>query len=143
MKRFSWFSTMFTAILLAMFSISARPSMAQIGTGEGFTTTFPFYVGNAKLPAGTYRIHQSGLDPDIITIDNDNKSISTLIDVMPSRAEKAHDHSEVTFRRYGETDFIHRIWISGAHTALVVEPTKYEKKLAAQGMPQEHSVMGH
>jgi hypothetical protein len=34
------------------------PAVAQIANGVDFTTTFPFYAVNAKMPAGAYTISQ-------------------------------------------------------------------------------------
>ena len=33
--------------------LSASPLTAQLGNGLKFNTPFPFYVGNAKMPAGS------------------------------------------------------------------------------------------
>jgi hypothetical protein len=35
----------------------AMPVMAQITDAVDFTTSFPFYAGNAKMPAGAYKDH--------------------------------------------------------------------------------------
>jgi hypothetical protein len=32
------------------------PAVAQIANGVDFTTSFPFYAGNTKMPAGAYTI---------------------------------------------------------------------------------------
>ena len=40
--------------LLFLFSVMALS--AQMDNGVKFTTTFPFYVGDAEMPAGTYII---------------------------------------------------------------------------------------
>jgi hypothetical protein len=34
------------------------PALAQIANGVDFTTSFPFYAGNAKMPDGAYTITQ-------------------------------------------------------------------------------------
>jgi hypothetical protein len=39
--------------------LSVMPLAAQIDNGVDFTTSFPFYAGNAKMPAGSYKITQS------------------------------------------------------------------------------------
>jgi hypothetical protein len=44
--------------------LSVMPLAAQIDNGVDFTTSFPFYSGNAKMPAGTYKITQSDVDMD-------------------------------------------------------------------------------
>ena len=41
-----------------MFLSFGMPAVAQIANGVDFTTSFPFYAGNAKMPAGAYTITQ-------------------------------------------------------------------------------------
>ena len=43
---------------------SALPVLAQIDNGMTFTTAFPFYAGNTKMPAGSYRIAQTDINTD-------------------------------------------------------------------------------
>ena len=50
--------------------LSVMPLAAQIDTGVDFTTSFPFYAGNAKLPAGNYRVSQPDMDVEILRIQN-------------------------------------------------------------------------
>jgi hypothetical protein len=40
-----------SGLLCLLFAI---PATAQIVNGLSFTTTFPFYAGNTKMPPGTY-----------------------------------------------------------------------------------------
>jgi hypothetical protein len=42
--------------------LSVLPLAAQIDNGVNFTTSFPFYAGNARMPAGSYKITQSDMD---------------------------------------------------------------------------------
>ena len=49
--------------------MSCLPSMAQ-GFSVTFTTTFGFYAGRAKLPAGTYTLRAQPDDPNIFELQN-------------------------------------------------------------------------
>jgi hypothetical protein len=44
--------------------------MAQIDNGMDFTTAFSFYAGNAKMPAGSYRITQTDVDTNELSIQS-------------------------------------------------------------------------
>lgn len=143
MKGFFRFTTTIALAIFSIFIISV-PAIAQLGsTGEKFTTTFPFYVGNARMPAGSYLIRPSALAPTILTIENEHKFITAMIDAVPIRRQETNAHSELVFKRYGDTEFLNRFWTSEGRSGFMIEPTKTEEKLAAQGKPQEHSVMGH
>jgi hypothetical protein len=43
-------------------------AMAQIDTGIEFTTSVPFYAGNADMPAASYKITQPDLNADMLLI---------------------------------------------------------------------------
>jgi hypothetical protein len=55
---------------------------AQIVNGIDFTTSFPFYAGNAKMPAGSYKLTQADFDENVLLIestDGSNYSASSTI----------------------------------------------------------------
>ena len=120
--------------------VTAIPASAQILDGLGFKTSFPFYVGNARMPAGSYKVTQSGMDNSILSIDSEDGSHSAFIDFIPTEASKDHSHSDVTFRKYGNTDFMNRLWVGGQEYGMQVEQTKAESKLAASASPVEHTL---
>src|ERR1700756_1804918 len=77
--------------LLSLFSV--MPLKAQVlGNGVKFTTTFPFYVGKAKMPAGTYMITQLGINESEIvefrevTVGSHDPLHSAMILVMPTES---------------------------------------------------------
>ncbi len=126
-----------SSLLCLLFAI---PATAQITVGLTFTTTFPFYAGNTKLPAGTYKITPSQYSTDILQIDSSVGNHSAFIEYTPSQTGASHKATDVSFKKYGTTDFLDTIWVQGQQFGMVVEPTKVEKKLAEGGAPQGHSV---
>jgi hypothetical protein len=118
----------------------AIPAVAQITSALNFETTFSFYVGNAKLPAGSYKVTASSYDPSILQIENRAGTHSALIEFVQSQADATHKTTAVSFKRYGTTDFLTSIWIQGQQFGMQIEPTKAEQKLAAGGAPQAHDV---
>jgi hypothetical protein len=124
--------------LLSMLSV--MPLAAQIVDGVDFTTAFPFYVGDAKMPAGSYKITQSGNDESILQIQSKDGAHSAFIEFMPTHSAQFHAHSDVTFHKYGDTEYLNRIWVGGQKYGMRVEPTKSEMKAATNTKVVEHSL---
>jgi hypothetical protein len=121
--------------------LSVMPLAAQIDNGVDFKTTFPFYAGNAKMPAGSYRITQSDIDSSLLQIQSVDGRYSAFVDFIPTHAEQPHPQSDVTFHKYGDTDYLNRIWIDGQRFGMKVDPTKAETKAAANANVVEHSLV--
>jgi hypothetical protein len=107
--------------------LSVMPLAAQIVDGVDFTTTFPFYAGNTKLPAGTYKIIETEMDSKILEIQSSDGKRAAFIDIMPTESVQFHRHSDVTFNKYGDTQHLDRIWIQGQQYGMEVQPTKAEE----------------
>jgi hypothetical protein len=126
-----------SGLLCLLFTI---PATAQITNSVNFTTAFPFYAGNTKLPAGSYSISPSSYGTTILLIENSAKTHSAFIEYTPTQAETGHTATDVTFKKYGTTEFLNRIWVGGQQFGMMIEPTKVEQKLAEAGTPNAHSV---
>jgi hypothetical protein len=122
--------------------LSVMPLAAQIANGVDFTTSFPFYAGNAKMPAGSYKITQSDMDESILQIQSNDGVHSALVEFIPTQSAQPHPHSDVTFHKYGDTEYLNRIWIQGQEYGMKVDPTKAETKAAENTSVVEHSVSG-
>jgi hypothetical protein len=120
--------------------LSVMPLTAQIVSGVDFTTSFPFYVGNAKMPAGSYKITQSDMNESILQIQSKDGMHSALIEFIPTHSAQPHPHSDVTFHKYGDTEYLNRIWVEGQRYGMKVDPTKAETKAAANANVSEHSL---
>jgi hypothetical protein len=119
--------------------LSVMPLAAQILDGVDFTTSFPFYAGNAKMPAGSYKITQTDMDASILQIQSNDGVHSALVEFIPTHSAQPHPHSDVTFHKYGDTEYLNRIWIEGQEYGMKVDPTKAEMKAAANAVV-EHSL---
>jgi hypothetical protein len=120
--------------------LSAMPLSAQIGNGVDFTTSFPFFAGNTKLPAGSYKVIETNLDPTILLIESTNGVHSVYLDITPTETEQPHPQSNVTFHKYGGIDYLNQIWVQGERSGMQADPTKAEKKAAASASAEDHSV---
>jgi hypothetical protein len=121
------------------FAISAP---AQIVNGLKFTTSFGFYAGNTKFPAGTYTVSASNYGDTILMIESATGTHAGYIEYIQTDTEAGHASSDVTFKKYGTVDFLDRVWVAGQQFGMQLEQTKVEKKLAEGGAPQTHSVQG-
>jgi hypothetical protein len=120
--------------------LSVLPLAAQIDNGVDFTTSFPFYVGNARMPAGSYKVTQSDVDANILQIQSSNGVHSALVDFIPTQSAQPHPHSDVTFHKYGDTEYLNRIWVEGQEYGMKVDSTKAETKAATNANVVEHSL---
>ena len=118
------------------------PAPAQIVNGVDFKTTFPFWVGNAKLPAGAYMIKPSGTDESILEIQDPSGVHTAMVEITPTQAESAHTSTDVTFKKYGNVEYLNMVWVTGQKYGMQVDPSKTEQKLAAASPPQTHKVSG-
>jgi hypothetical protein len=122
--------------------LSVMPLAAQIDNAVDFTTSFPFYAGNAELPAGNYRLLQPDIGADILQIQDRDNSRSTFVDFIPTRSLQAHRNSAVSFEKYGDTDYLDRVWIEGQTYGIKADPTKVEAAAAAGVNDRQHTVGG-
>jgi hypothetical protein len=138
MKSFCKIALATTVLVLG----SAFPAMSQIDNGVDFTTSFPFYAGNAKMPAGSYKITQTDVNANELLIQSVDGKYSAFLGFFPTRSDQPHKQSDVTFQKYGSVDYLDRIWVEGQRYGMKVDPTNAEKKAAANAAPVEHSIVG-
>jgi hypothetical protein len=116
--------------------LSVLPLAAQIDTSVDFTTSFPFYAGKTKLPAGNYRVTQPNMDVEILRIQNIDKPLSTFVDFTPTDSLQPHRRSAVSFEKYGDTDYLNRVWIAGQTYGIEADTTKVEAAAAVKAGEQ-------
>ena len=133
--------------LLAMLAVV--PSVAQSTMTGGPTTmqvkfTMPtaFYVQNTKLPAGAYTITQGGSgQSNMLLIRSDKPGHELFVEVTSiSSPTNPPKHSEVTFSKYGNNDFLNEIWLTAPNASSAIGwqvlPSANEK--AQVGTPTKH-----
>jgi hypothetical protein len=134
-KRGRWI--VLTGMISLLFALTA---LGQITTSLNFETTFPFYAGNAKLPAGTYRVTPATESTGLLLLESTDGHHSVFIEYVPSNSEKAHGQTDVIFNKYGKNDFLDMLWIQGQSYGMQIAPTKFEQAAAKTGSPVRHSV---
>jgi hypothetical protein len=115
-------------------SFSVMPLRAQIGNGVKFTTTFPFYVGKAEMPAGTYIIRQPGVfgspivDFQEVPVRSHDTLHGAMILVMPTASSEPPRQSLIFFEKYGDAQHFDRVSLEGFTSGIEYIPTKAEKQ---------------
>ena len=122
--------------------LSVMPLAAQIDTSVDFTTSFPFYAGKAKLPAGNYRVSQPDMGAEILRIQNIDEPRSAFVDFIPTQSLQPSRTSAVSFEKYGDTDYLDQVWIAGETYGIKADPTKVEAAAAAGAKAAEHTASG-
>ena len=122
--------------------LSVMPLAAQIDTGVDFTTSFPFYAGNTKLPAGNYRVSQPDMVGEMLRIQNIDEPQSAFVDFTPTQTLQPSRKSAVSFEKYGDTDYLDQVWIAGETYGIEVDPSKVEAAAAAGVNAAEHTSSG-
>ena len=125
--------------LLALFCV--MPLVAQMDNGVTFTTSFPFYAGNTRMPAGSYRITQTDASEALLLVESKDGVHSGFVDFTPTHSEQPHPQTDVTFHKYGNTEYLNRVWLEGQKYGMKIDPTKAEAKAAANAKVVEHSLV--
>lgn len=136
--------TIFSATLLSIIAFgAASKTEAQITNQVDATISHSFIAGAKTLPPGKYVFEMSSGGAFMKVTSADGKD-SDMFAVRESQAPKTPAHTELVFRRYGETEFLSKIYEGGNKIGVAVsEPSKQEKQLKAQGQQAtEHSEAG-
>ena len=79
---------------------------------------------------------------DILRIQILDNSRSTFVDFTPTQSLQPHRKSAVSFEKYGDTDYLDRVWIEGETYGIKADPTKVEAAAAAGANAAEHTASG-
>ena len=128
------------AVLMSMvWLLSAIPAMAQVDNSLTFQAPFTFYAGNAKLPAGSYRVSQADDNSELLLIESTDGTHSVFIEYSADDSGSAPAKTEVTFNKYGNTEFLGRISIEGQNS-MQIQASKAEQHAAKVATSEKHSL---
>jgi hypothetical protein len=123
------------------FLSTVMPAIGQIANGVDFTTSFPFYAGNAKMPAGAYTISQpADEDNTVLQIQSKDGSHVAFLDIAPTQAANPHAQTDISFNKYGTTEYLSQVWVAGQNYGMQILPTKAEQKAASNAAAEQHSM---
>jgi hypothetical protein len=116
------------------------PAMAQITNSVTFDAPSAFYAGNAKMPAGSYRVTQPNADDNLLLLESADGSHSVFVEFEKASSETRHTQSDVTFNKYGNVDFLSAIWVEGRKSEMQILPSKFEQNTAKAAAAEKHSL---
>jgi len=121
-------------------AVHASRAEAQIIGDLEVNIPFQFHAGNAKLPAGEYRIHMlDSSDLTVMEITSADGSLSALFDVQEADSSSTPTKSELIFNKYGNRYFLAELFDEGNPSGSQVLESRYEKKVSqAASEPQAH-----
>jgi hypothetical protein len=118
----------------------AIPSKAQIANRLQFEAPAAFYVGNAKMPAGSYSVSQPDPDTNLLLIEDASSSHSAFVEYDLASSDTPHTDNDVTFNKYGKIDFLSSIWVEGQKSEMQILPSKFEQNTAKTAAAEKHSL---
>jgi hypothetical protein len=99
-------------------------------------------IGEKTLPPGEYTFRMmEGSDLSVMTVAGKNGKIIADFHVQAAIDDHRPNHSELVFRKYGNTEFLNKVFETGSKTGVAVaETSKQEKRFVDQGQRAiEHS----
>jgi hypothetical protein len=134
-----------TLCLLMVFGgVVANAQMDSVPQVE-VNITFPFMVGDTKLPAGKYVIKTSDDNsPNVLELRSADTKTSVIFDTenAQARGDKTANKTELVFDKVGDQYFLRQIWVGGTATGNELTESRMEKRLTGSGSQAEkHSVV--
>ena len=127
-------------MLMGLLSVlCAIPAMAQIATRVTFDAPSAFYAGDTKLPAGSYTVSVPNEDDNLLLIEDADASHAVFVEFAVTSSETAHAKSDVTFNKYGKTEFLSQVWVEGQDSGMQVLPSKAEQDAAKAAVAEKQS----
>ena len=99
------------ALTLSLGAAMSGPTTAQ---AQSVTVRIPFdfSANDQKVPAGTYRISLQA--PRYLSfVDTQSTKKQYLMLVQPTGERNSQDGGRLTFRRYGDSNYLSQVWMPG------------------------------
>jgi hypothetical protein len=130
--------------LLFVFTIYPTTARAQIDGDLEVNIPFQFHAGDARLPAGTYRIHMvSDGDSNVMEITSADGSTSAVFEVHQENPDSIPAKGELIFNKYGDRYFLAKVFDGGNPIGSALTESRYEKKLGQAAAERQAHVPAH
>src|ERR1700755_1096085 len=99
------------ALTLSVSAALTGPAAAQ---AQSVTVNIPFNfsANDQKVPAGTYRISLQA--PRYLSfVDTQSTRKQYAMWVQPTGEQNSQDGGRLTFRRYGDSNYLYQVWMPG------------------------------
>jgi hypothetical protein len=128
---------MLVVSILALPIFAGRAHAQIVGDLEA-DIPFQFHAGDAKLPAGKYRIHMlDNTDLTLMEISSADGSTSALFEVQAAIKKQAPADSELIFNKYGNRYFLATLFDEGNENGSRVVESRYEKRISRENKSAE------
>jgi hypothetical protein len=137
----SWFRSIGIAGGILVLA-GVQNASAQLDETVEFTTSFPFTVGYATVPAGTYTVRPDDDNPRILELSGGHTAVlfQTYIVEAANRPAK----TEVVFKRYGDGYVLKDLWVEGSDSGAESTAVEAEHHAAKRrDETGEERVAGH
>jgi hypothetical protein len=101
---------------------------AQVTDPVEFTTSFPFTVGDATVPEGSYTIRPDDDNLEVYELTGPKGSV--LFQTLNTQASRTPSKTEVVFKRYGDGYVLKDIWLEGSDIGAETVAVEGERHLA-------------
>jgi hypothetical protein len=109
--------------------VSVLPLAAQVGYSVEFKAPSPFYVGQTKMPAGSYTLTEpADLDYHVIIVRSNDGLITARTGVMGTQYLQPQRQTAVVFEKFGDILYLDEVSIEGDTSGVMALPTKAEKR---------------
>ncbi len=118
------------------FLIAGAPGMhAQITNAVQAHVDHSFVIGDKTLPPGEYTFRMmEGSNLTVMTVAGRNGKILADFRVQAAIDKHSPHHSELVFRKYGNTEFLSKVFENGSKDGVALtESSKQEARLVNQG----------
>jgi hypothetical protein len=133
MKRY--IETMALVAIMLLFVTEGAPGLrAQIINPIRAQINHSFVVANEVLPPGQYTFRiEHDTNQGVMTVQNDRGAYVGQFRVRQSIDNRTPRHSELVFNRYGNLEFLTKIYESGNPNGVAVLETSKEEARLMQG----------
>jgi len=128
--------TLAPALTALFFATAGALSLnAQITNPIQAHINHTFVIGDKTLPPGDYTFRMeksSGLN--VMRVENQRGDNIAQFEVRETTADHRPRHSELVFRKFGDTEFLSKIFEGGSKTGSeLTETSKQEARMVSQG----------
>ena len=118
------------SLLAIICALSTGLLHAQSPEGVRFTTSFPFYVADQKMPAGTYTAKAPNINSQVLLIRNTDWSHSAFVQFDRTQSTEPAPQGEVTFHHYADADYLSTFTVTGEKIGMQLPEGGNEKRAA-------------
>src|ERR1700740_957305 len=116
------------SLVATMCALPAGLLHAQSPEVAQFKTSFPFYVSNHTMPAGSYTVSKPNINSELLLIRDANGSHALLVQYNPTESTEPVAQGLVTFHQYGDTDYLSDLTLTGEEEGMKIPESIVETR---------------